>query len=67
MMTEAALKTMVRSDIPNPPSRTVQAVRPLCMSNIAQQRRYIVAHPGQHFYTANGSRFNFSGLASAIP
>jgi len=37
------------------------------MSNIA--RHFTVAHPRQQFYSilANGSRFNFSGVALAIP
>jgi hypothetical protein len=43
---------MARSDITNPPLRTIQRVRPLCMSNIA--RRFFLARPGQQFYPANG-------------
>jgi hypothetical protein len=30
------------------------------LSNIAQQHRSILAHPGQQLYPANGSRFDFN-------
>jgi hypothetical protein len=43
-----------------PRSRTIQEVRPFCTSNIAQQYRSILAHPGQQLYPPNGSCFNFS-------
>jgi hypothetical protein len=60
MITEAALKTMVRGDITNPPSLARHPGGAATLSNIAQQHRSILAHPGQQLYPANGSRFDFS-------
>jgi hypothetical protein len=65
MIAEAAIKTMVRNDMNNPPSRMVEGVRPLCTSNIAYQHRLVgPPHPCCNSISLTVNCFNLGRVAS---